>query len=358
MRLDVLVPTLDRAPLVERTVRSVLRAQQPYGLVVHVTVICNRCTDDTVERLAVLQQEMPGRISVIHERRRGKSRALNAGFAATTGDLVGMIDDDEEVDSQWLIRIAAAFTDRSLDFVGGPYVAVWNAPPPKWVPEDYLAVIGDADGGPEPREYGPEFHPMLKGGNAVIRRSTLYRVGPYAEYLGPGTYSRLFSCEDEEMHWRLVKHGARGRYLPDLVVYHHVSPPRVTPEYFRRWCFWRGVSRGLMDRRYPLPVRYLAGVPRFLCGRALTSLVRLASTPASGRDPASRMADELRLWDLAGYWYGRHVYMLARFSPVQSRRKAPTPWPAPPPAEVVTTAGLEGVIGPDRDFLVPGKPAA
>jgi hypothetical protein len=30
--------------------------------------------------------------------------------------------------------------------------------------------------------------------------------------------------------------------------------------------------------------------------------------------------DELRLWDLAGYTYGRHVYTLARYSPVKSRR--------------------------------------
>jgi glucosyl-dolichyl phosphate glucuronosyltransferase len=338
-RLDVLVPTLDRGLLVERAVRSVLRAKQPTDLAVCVTVIANGCVDDTVDRIAALQAEAPGRISIVHERRRGKSRALNAGFAATHGDLVGMIDDDEEVDSQWLVQIAAAFADPAVEFIGGPYVPVWNVPAPEWVPDDYLAVVGAADSGPERREYGPDFPGILKGGNAVIRRETLYRAGPYAVHLGPGRFSRLFSCEDEEMYHRLLKNGARGRYVPSLIVYHHVMASRVTPEYFRSWCFWRGVSRGLMDRMHPLPVRYFAGVPRFLYGRALEGLIHLGSR-SSRRDSASRLADELRVWDLAGYWYGRNVYTLARFLPVHNRRHAPIAWPAPTPAEVAPAPSL------------------
>ena len=27
------------------------------------------------------------------------------------------------------------------------------------------------------------------------------------------------------------------------------------------------------------------------------------------------------MWDVAGYFYGRHVYPLARFSPIKSRRQ-------------------------------------
>ena len=113
------------------------------------------------------------------------------------------------------------------------------------------------------------------GGNAVVRRTVLTRVGPYAANLGR-TGGRLLSCEDEDMYWRLLESGARGKYLPDLVIYHYISSHRLTREYYRSWCFWRGVSRGLMDRRHPLPVTYLAGVPRFLWGQAARGFVRLA----------------------------------------------------------------------------------
>jgi glycosyltransferase involved in cell wall biosynthesis len=323
MRLDVLVPTLNRARSLERTVRSLLRAEVPQELQVLVTVVDNCSTDDTralVERFAL---ESGGRVAYVSERRRGKSRALNAGIASTSGDLIGMIDDDEEVDRQWYRIVAQAFQDPSLDFIGGPYIPKWPRQPPDWLPRDYLAVIGDVDSGPEARDYGSNFNGILKGGNAVIRRRVLERAGPYAEWLGPSGNGRLLSCEDEEMYFRLLKTGARGRYLPSLVVYHHVFEERLNKAYYRRWCFWRGVSRGLMDRVHPLPVRYLAGVPRFLYGRAGRGTIALARRALRRQGASGSFSDELSLWDLAGYMYGRHVYRLALHLPYPSRRKQP-----------------------------------
>ena len=321
MRLDVLIPTLDRGPLLERALRSVLAADRPARLDFRVTVVLNGSTDDSAARVAALQREFPGLVAIVHERRRGKSRALNTGIALTCGDLVGMIDDDEEVGPGWLQQIARVFADPSIEFAGGPYIPVWDAPSPSWVPAEYLAVLGSAENGPIERDYGRDFPGILKGGNAVIRRRTLRAAGPYAEYLGPARGARLFSCEDEEMYWRLVELGVRGRYVPDMVVYHHVLASRLTPEYYRRWCFWRGVSRGLMDCRRPLRVPYFAGVPRFLFGRAARGLMGVAQR-ALGRaqSPSRAFADELAVLDVAGFWFGRHIYTLARCSPVRSRR--------------------------------------
>jgi hypothetical protein len=197
---------------------------------------------------------------------------------------------------------------------------LWATPPPDWLPDDYLAVLGAVDNGSIARPYDRSFPGILKGGNAIIRRTTLYQVGPFAEHLGPGSFARLFSCEDEDMYLRLLERGAKGHYLPDLVIYHYIAEPRLTREYYRQWCFWRGVSRGLMDRRHPLPVTYLAGVPRFLWGRAARAFGRLASPQA--RSAKESFGDELRMWVVAGYFYGRNIYPLARFSPVKRRRRA------------------------------------
>ena len=119
-----------------------LNARVPPGLDVHVTVICNACSDDSTTSVRRLQAAFPRRVSLVEERRRGKSRALNAGVAATWGDLIGMIDDDEEVDSRWVEVAAEAFADPTVDFIGGPYLPIWEAPPPDWLPDDYLAVLG------------------------------------------------------------------------------------------------------------------------------------------------------------------------------------------------------------------------
>ena len=74
-----------------------------------------------------------------------------------------------------------------------------------------------------------------------------------------------------------------------------------------------------MDRAHPMPVRYLAGVPRFLYGAAAHGLTRVAKSRLGSATQAT-LSDELKGWDLAGYFWGRHIYTLARFSPVRSRR--------------------------------------
>jgi len=324
LRLDVLIPTHNRGVLLETCIRSVLNAASAPGLDVHITVIENGCSDGTVDTVRHLQGAFPRQITLLSERRRGKSRALNAGIAATSGDLVGMIDDDEEVGAAWLQIIARAFQDAQLDFIGGPYIPVWETAPPDWLPDDYLAVLGAVDNGSEPQPYSREFPGILKGGNAVIRRTVLERVGRFAEHLGPGSFARLFSCEDEDMYWRLLEAGTQGKYLPELVIYHYIAPHRLTREYYRSWCFWRGVSRGLMDRRHPMPVTYLAGIPRFLWGQAARAVWKLALTPER-HSPSESFGYELRVWDVAGYFYGRHIYTLARFSPVKSRRRNEPP---------------------------------
>jgi glycosyltransferase involved in cell wall biosynthesis len=326
MRLDVLVPTLDRADLLERALRSLVDAPAPDDLDVRITVIDNGSIDRTpalVEQFARAQGGRTPAVAGILEPRRGKSRALNAGIDATSGDLVGMVDDDEEVDAGWYRAVARAFADPRVDFIGGPYRAAWSTPRPAWLPEEYLAVIGEAYSGPVEREFGPDFPGILKGGNAVIRRRVLSEVGPYAEDLGPTDSARLLSCEDEEMYYRLLAHGARGRYVPSLVIYHHVDPARLTPSYYRRWCYWRGVSRGMLDRKHPMSVPYLAGVPRFLFGRAFRGAKDLMASVFTGHT-TNRLASELSLWDLGGYLHGRHFYRRwGSGSPRRARKALP-----------------------------------
>jgi GT2 family glycosyltransferase len=149
---------------------------------------------------------------------------------------------------------------------------------------------------------------MLMGGNAVLTRSILRKVGFYSTDLGRQG-SRALADEDTEMYIRLLAAGASGMYLPDLIIYHYIHPERLTKRYFRRWHFWRGVSSGVLDRRHPKDIAYLFGIPRYLFGRALRAFLRmLRTTPIMHTDPAQRFSDELKVWDVAGFFYGKHFY--------------------------------------------------
>ena len=308
MRLDVVIPTYNRAEMLARTLSSLLAAEAPAALDVRVIVVDNNSKDATRQTAEEWAVKFGGRLSYVFETKQGRSHALNAGIAAAPGELVGMIDDDEEVDARWLVRVGQAFEDTSVDFVGGACLPRWGVPRPSWLPSEYPGVIGclDGDAG-RPQEFGAEYEGLLWGGNAVIRREVLARVGPYATELGRGK-ANLMTGEDREMFERLMQSGARGLYLPDLVIYHYVPPERLTKRYHRRWCFWNGVSQGLSDRRKPAPVVYLAGVPRWLYGKAAHALKGSAREALRRGDPARVFAGELTVWELCGFFYGKHFY--------------------------------------------------
>ena len=143
------------------------------------------------------------------------------------------------------------------------------------------------------------------GGNAVFTRQILRRVGPYSTSLGRSG-SRLLSCEDEDMYQRLRAAGARGLYLPHLIVYHFIPRERLTKRYHRSWCFWQSVSSAVLDRIRPQTTPYVWGVPRYFYGRAFRGMLQLANV--LNREPASRFSNELSLWELAGFFYGKHFY--------------------------------------------------
>ena len=244
------------------------------------------------------------------ERTPGKPHALNAGIAATAGDLIGLIDDDEEIAPDWFHVVARQFSGHpDLDFIGGKCLPLWGAPRPAWLGSQYLGVIGWVDPGPQQQVMDESYQGMLMGGNAVIRRRTLELAGPYSAELSR-TGTGLLGCEDEDMYHRLLAQGARGLYVPELVIFHHVPAERLSKRYFRRWCFWRGVSQGVIDRRRPAAVPYLLGIPRYQVGRAVRGATQVVKNAVGlkRRSPADGFADELACWDLAGFCWGKHAY--------------------------------------------------
>jgi glycosyltransferase involved in cell wall biosynthesis len=300
------VPTYNRRALLRRTLDSLLAAEVPDGLEARVTVVDNNSKDDTRQEVESRFDDFGGRLRYVFEAQQGRSPALNAGIRATDGDLVGTIDDDEEVDRNWFRRAHAAFASGGVDFIGGPYVPRWGAERPDWLPEDYPAAIGHIDCGDEVLPYDDNFPGILMGGNAVFTRAVLDRVGLYSTALGRNG-TRLLTGEDEDMYKRLRAAGARGLYLPDLIIYHYVPPERLTKSYHRRWCFWHSVSQGVLDRAETQPVKYLGGVPRHLYGRAARCALRKVR---GGRNPSQSFSDELAVVCLAGFFYGKHFYRL------------------------------------------------
>jgi glycosyltransferase involved in cell wall biosynthesis len=309
MILDVIIPTHNRHLMLRRTLDSLQKATVPTELEVRVTVVDNNSTDNTRSTVEGYSKTTLHQLNYVFEGRQGRSFALNAGIASTAGSLIGMIDDDEEVDQSWYAVIHSMFSWGGIDFIGGPYVPRWGGNPPDWLPMNYLGAIGWIDGGDNVVPFDQSYPGILMGGNAVLTRDILNKVGLYNVNLGRNG-SRLLAGEDEDMYRRLLTAGAIGLYVPALIINHYIPPERLLKSYFRRWCFWRGVSSGLIDRYRPLPVAYMGGLPRYMYGDAARGLREvLAGLVATNRRNSSRsFSGELAVWDLAGFFYGKHLY--------------------------------------------------
>ncbi len=98
MRLDVILPTYNRHQLLKLMLDSLLAAEIPADLTVSVTVVDNNSSDATRETVEAYQVKFGERLHYVCEKKQGRSHALNAGITSTSGDLVGMIDDDEQID--------------------------------------------------------------------------------------------------------------------------------------------------------------------------------------------------------------------------------------------------------------------
>ncbi|HLJ22578.1 MAG TPA: glycosyltransferase family A protein [Candidatus Acidoferrales bacterium] len=269
MDLDVILATRNRCSLLRIALESLLRAEVPAGLRVAITVVDNNSSDETAEVVREFSCYRERPVRYLREPRTGKSYALNAGIRSTTGDLAGFIDDDEQIEASWYASVAEAFRDLSLDFIGGPYLPHWAAPAPHWLPRQARGIIGCFEFSDVPRNYGDELPgAVMFGGNAVIRRPVLDRVGPYR--------TDLVLHADQEMFERLLARGARGMYLPQLAIYHLIPRERLQKSYFRRW-MWRAGPAYAQIHRPPSGVPRIAGVPRYLFRKMAQSLLRWAS---------------------------------------------------------------------------------
>lgn len=316
MKLDVVVPTYNRSNLLRKTISSLMMAKIPKGLEVTILVVDNNSKDDTEQVVREVQADREDKITYIKEINQGLSHARNAGIRAAKGEIIGFIDDDEEIDTNWYNVVAREFSDQNTQFIGGPYLGNWSAPSPSWLPPGYHAAIGVVP--PKPRSpYAGTFQGNLMGGNAVIRRSVFDIVGLYSTKLGRSGKG-LLSDEDAEFFRRLRKSQIYGMYVPDLIIYHYIPKERLTKKYHRSWCYWRGVSQGLFDREIKEPVRYVLGVPLYRIGRAIRGMISLPRHMFITRESGLAFADELASWDALGFIYGKFFINIEKYYGKQS----------------------------------------
>ncbi|HWP35741.1 MAG TPA: glycosyltransferase [Thermodesulfobacteriota bacterium] len=309
-RASVVICTYNRRPRLETALAALDRLEDP-GVPYELVVVDNGSTDDTPGWLAAWAAAAPAggpARRVLTEPRSGKSFALNLAVAATTSEWLALTDDDVLVAPDWLRVIVQGFRDDpGVDYLGGKVLPLWEAPPPPWFSmreRELFGTIAILDYGDEPFVFRG-LVPL--GANIAYRRRAFERVGLFRTDLGRD-HTTLRGQEFPEHLLRLTRAGGYGRYLPTMVVHHHVPAWRLTKRYFREWFYWKGISRALLAAATPVDeqgldyrtVPRLAGIPRFMYRQAVETAAALLIRALRG-DRAGAFVRELRLWYLYGF---------------------------------------------------------
>ena len=308
MRYSVVIATYNRADDLRATLAS-LATLQPDGAW-ETIVVDNNSTDDTRAVVESAARDFPAPLRYVFEAEQGRSPALNAGIRAAAGDIIVTTDDDVRVEADWLTRAGDALTRLQCDYVGGRVLPIWGGPRPDWLAEGgkYWAVIALLEYGSEPIEFGAK---VPLGVNMAFRRDAFDRAGFFDPQTGrkAGT---LLGQEIREWCIRARAAGVRGFYAPELSLRHIIPASRLNKAYFRRWFYWRGVSRAMLYERAGLDmeaperteldfrnVPHVFGVPRYMYRNALVSAWRAVIKTLRG-DTAGAFSDELAVWFFAG----------------------------------------------------------
>lgn len=314
LSFSVVIATYNRAADLRETLDS-LAGLRPRGAW-EVIVVDNNSTDGTRAVVEAAARAFPVPLRYVFEREQGRSPALNAGIRIARGDIIATTDDDVRVEPDWLDRAADGLARLGCDYVGGRVLPIWGAAPPAWLPNrggKHWAVIALLDYGTEPLEFGAR---VPLGVNMAFRREAFERAG----LLDPSTGRKagtLLGQEVREWCIRARAAGVRGFYVPELVVRHIIPAARLNKKYFRRWFYWRGISRAMLYERAGLDmeapeqtaldftkVPHVLGVPRYLYRKAFASAAACVRATAR-RDAIAAFEHELWVWFFAGIFRQR-----------------------------------------------------
>lgn len=309
MKYSVVIATYNRAGDLRETLHGLagLRPDGPWEVI----VVDNNSRDDTRAVVQEAARSFPVELRYLSEHKQGRSPALNTGIAAARGEIIVTTDDDVRVPADWLDATSRGLATLGCDYVGGRVLPIWGAPRPAWLPNHggkHWAVIALLDYGDRPIEFGSR---VPLGVNMAFRREAFERAGVFDPDTGrrAGT---LLGQEVREWCIRARQAGVRGYYVPEMQLQHIIPAARLTKAYFRRWFYWRGISRALLYQRSGLDmeapehttldfskVPHVFGVPRYLYRKAITAAFAWARA-ALRRDTVAAFDQELWLWFFAG----------------------------------------------------------
>ncbi len=237
--VSIVIPVLDAAEHLDRCLDAV--AAQHYPGVIEVVVVDGGSEDGTRAAAA-------GRAGVVlvDNPRRSRPAGMNAGIAASSGEVIVRVDARTVVAPDYVLRCVEALSRSGAAMVGGPMRLSACTARERGVAEAMHSRLGGGPARFRREDPGPGFTDTVYLG--AFRRDTVLALGGYDEDFGGN--------EDAELAWRARRAG--GVYL-DPAIRSEYAVRAGLLELFRQYRRYGAARAGTM-RKHPdsISLRQLA----------------------------------------------------------------------------------------------------
>ena len=244
-----------------------------------VVVVLDGDVDGSADVLAPWQDKLPLRVVAFPDNR-GRSAALNAGFAAAAGDVLVRCDDDLAPRPDFVSQHAARHAAETCGAIG-----LYRNLFPETA---YARVYGrrwDADFRRHAYASDPAQHWRYWAGNASVDRDSWARVGEYDEGY------RAYGWEDVDWGYRLSRLGVPIHLVPELETDHHVAATTTSGRGVR--AYYAGSASRRFELKHGVTVHGQAARSPWGLAVAGTARVLTEGSVASLGKAVDRVADRL-----------------------------------------------------------------
>ncbi|PJF40756.1 MAG: glycosyltransferase family 2 protein [Chloroflexi bacterium] len=223
---SVVIPNWNGAKFLSDCLDSL--ARQSYSPL-EVIVVDNASVDESVR---LVKENYPHVILIELAENMGFTGACNVGIRAANGDFIALLNNDTEVDNEWVAALVDAFNRYPQAGIIASKMLLFDRRDTIHTTGDFFTVDGRAGNrGVWQRDEGQyqdeEFVFSACGGAAAYRKTMLDEIGLLDDAF-------FFSAEDIDLAWRAQLAGWRCLYTPAAIVYHHLSATGggVTASYY------------------------------------------------------------------------------------------------------------------------------
>ena len=244
--ISVIIPTRNRAPILEGVLRSIERQTLEVARF-EVIVVDNGSSDRTRDVVTTFGSRIKG-LRYIYVQEPGLHRARHRGASEAEAELLTFADDDIEAFPGWLRAIRDSFNEPGVALVGGRILPRFEAPPPAWLqnlwdgmPRNrrWLPYLSILDFGEGCRTMSPYY---VWGCNFSIRRDVLVQSGGFHPDAVPKE-QRFYRGDGETWVGEHVRsRRLRALYCGSACVHHCIPASRMSVSYFSERAFDQGIS--------------------------------------------------------------------------------------------------------------------